>query len=184
MLMESCSEKSVETHCVAPWGYCGCATPVPEKGGAAREVREVRGIHGRLTGRCRALARGRAGGDNEGRHRAGLVRYGPRHMTGQAGTAHAVGGAIEPAVAAQVATVRGRVGPRARAAPERLVLKLQPPQQAKKARPLPRPPRKAAGLGRRVSAGDEGLVRRPGVRLMGSPSASLTSRSAPVRYAQ
>jgi hypothetical protein len=30
-------------------------------------------------------------------------------------------------------------GPRARAAPERLVLKLKPPQQAKKARPLPRP---------------------------------------------
>ena len=32
MLMDSCSEKSVETHCVAPLGYCGFATPVPEKG--------------------------------------------------------------------------------------------------------------------------------------------------------
>src|SRR3954454_16122867 len=44
--------------------------------------------------------------------------------------------------------------------------------------------RKAAGLSRRVSAGDERLLRRLGVRLMGSPSASLTSRSAPARYAQ
>jgi len=36
------------------------------------------------------------------------------------------------------------------------------------------------GLGRRVSAGDKGLVRRPRVRLMGS--ASLTSRYAPACY--
>ncbi|WP_263436943.1 transposase zinc-binding domain-containing protein [Stigmatella hybrida] len=43
---------------------------------------------------------------------------------------------------------------------------------------------KAAGLDRRVSAGDERLLCRLGVRLMGSPSASLTSRSASARYAQ
>jgi hypothetical protein len=38
-------------------------------------------------------------------------------------------------------------GPRARAAPERLVLKLKPPQQAKKARPLPRPAWEGGGAG-------------------------------------
>ena len=38
-------------------------------------------------------------------------------------------------------------------------------------------------LRRRVSAGDEWLLLRPGVRLMGYPSASLISPSAPARYA-
>jgi hypothetical protein len=76
-------------------------------------------------------------------------------------------------------------GPCARAAPERVVLKLKPPQPAtREPGPCRAPPGKAAGLGRRVSAGDERLLRRLGVRLMGSPSASLTSRSAPARYAQ
>jgi hypothetical protein len=40
------------------------------------------------------------------------------------------------------------------------------------------------GLGRRVSAGDESVLRRPGVRFMGYPSAALTSRSAPALYPQ
>jgi len=75
-------------------------------------------------------------------------------------------------------------GPCARDAPEGVVLKLKPPQPAKRARHLPRPCWESGWAGRRVSAGDERLLRRLGVRLRGSPSASLTSRSAPARYAQ
>jgi hypothetical protein len=56
--------------------------------------------------------------------------------------------------------------------------RLSPPREPG---PCRAPAGKAAGLGRCVSAGDERLL---GVRLMGSPSASLSSRSAPARYAQ
>ncbi len=40
------------------------------------------------------------------------------------------------------------------------------------------------GPGWRVSPGDESVLRRPGVRFMGYPSAALTSRSAPALYPQ
>lgn len=51
------------------------------------------------------------------------------------------------------------------------------PSQPREASPCRVPPGKAAGQGRRVSAGDEWLLRRPGMWIMGYPSASRTSRS-------
>jgi hypothetical protein len=63
------------------------------------------------------------------------------------------------------------------------VLKLKPPQRQPRAprgpSPCRAPPGKAARLGRRVSAGNEWLLRRLGVRLMGYPAAVFISALLP-----
>jgi Transposase zinc-binding domain len=104
-------------------------------------------------------------------HRGDSTQRGALH-SGAPGTAHA---ACEAGPGA-----RGH--PKARGAEPKQGLLLPAPAQSSSGA-APRQGR-WPGPGRRVSAGEESVLRRPGVRFMGSPSAALSSRSAPALYPQ